>query len=386
MKTKNLKTDLLIVIGSLERGGCELHLARVLPVLVEKGLNISLFVTNYCGSLERELKDAGINIIHPIAKRTPGTKLNILLRYLRILLIQLQFIFILLKQKPNIIHFFLPSSYWLCAPPSLLFKNIKKVMSRRSLNNYMSHRKMSRTIEHFLHKKMDALIGNSIAVRQQLIEEGAEEHKTKIIYSGVEIKKIDSKNVSYKIDRPLTFSCVANLIPYKGHLDLIKACEIFSELTNKEWKLLLAGRDDGHGRELKALAADLKISAQIEFLGSVKDVGTILLESDIFILPSHEEGLPNSVLEAMSYGLPPIVTNVGGNKDLVENHYNGLVVPPKSPEDLAIAMLELANSESLRKEYGERSQAIIENRFSLEKCTDSYFDLYGKLTTKIDAL
>ena len=170
--------------------------------------------------------------------------------------------------------------------------------------------------------------------------------------------------------------CIANLIPYKGHADLIRGIKLVDNQILANWRLLLVGRDDGFGQYLKILIRDLSLDKKIEFLGEVETVPRLIGNSDIGILCSHQEGFSNSVLECMAGGLPMIATNVGGNPEAVLNGVNGLIVDPYSPYEIGQAILKLANNELLRKEMGSSARETVNMKFSLDKCVSEYEDLY----------
>ena len=111
---------------------------------------------------------------------------------------------------------------------------------------------------------------------------------------------------------------VGNLHTYKGHRDLIEACGLASERLPTPWRVLVAGRDAEGNRALyEQLIVERGLSERITLLGERKDVAQLLFAADLFIHPSHHEGLPNSVIEAMAAGLPVVATAVGGVPETV---------------------------------------------------------------------
>jgi glycosyltransferase involved in cell wall biosynthesis len=128
--------------------------------------------------------------------------------------------------------------------------------------------------------------------------------------------------------------------------------------------LVIAG--DGDLREeLAARTAQLGLSEQIEFRGDINDVPTLLRDADIYVQPSFQEGMPNSVLEAMAAGLPIVATHVSGNVDLVTDGDNGLLVPPGDAAALAAAIGRLLEDPALAQRMGQRSRLRVEREFGL---------------------
>ena len=107
-------------------------------------------------------------------------------------------------------------------------------------------------------------------------------------------------------------------------------------------------------------------------------VKSFLQAADVFVLPSLAEGLSNALLEALSASLPAVVTDVGGNADLVVNGQNGLVVPAGSHEALANAMLRLADSPQEWTHMSMRAKERLRD-YSIESVAARYLQLYEKL-------
>lgn len=103
---------------------------------------------------------------------------------------------------------------------------------------------------------------------------------------------------------------------------------------------------------------------------------------DIFVLTSNWEGLPNAIMEAMASGLPCVVTDVGGNGELVVDGETGYVVPPNDPATMAQKILCLFKNEKLRKEMGMAGRRRIEKDFSVDKMVSETKEIYEKLLFK----
>ena len=166
----------------------------------------------------------------------------------------------------------------------------------------------------------------------------------------------------------------ANLISYKGHKFLIQALE---RLCNEGLPLELNLIGEGPEREsLEQASSNLPVN----FLGHIGDVQKILRMMDIFVLPSLTEGMSNAVMEAMLMGLPCIVTNVGGNLELIGDA--GIIVPPADSSALAIAIKELALDSKKRYELGIESKARAIDLFNPEVLAQRHLELFGEIRTK----
>ncbi|RED44280.1 glycosyltransferase [Aestuariispira insulae] len=381
------KDMVLTVIGSLERGGCETHLLQVLPELVQKGHDVRVFILAFSGSLAPEFEARGVKLIRPWFELNIEKPPVAPIRLLRHLTTAVQLALYCVTKQPTIMHFFLPASYWLGGPIGLLTCRAKRIMSRRSLNHYMNSRRFSRPLEMFLHRRMHALLGNSAAVVRQLVkDEDAPSRQVGLIYNGVDASRVpDNTGMDLRrelgiSDDTLVLTTVANLIPYKGHMDLLEA--LGQAQIRRSWCLLLAGRDDGHGAALEKRAADLGILDRVKFLGSFSPVSRLLAASDIFVLPSHEEGFSNALLEAMVASVGIIATDVGGNTEAVEDGVNGLIVPSRNPVSLSAAIEKLANDADLRQMLGSAAGDKARSSYSIETCVEQYELLYRILMDK----
>ncbi|MDY6784003.1 MAG: glycosyltransferase family 4 protein [Cyanobacteriota bacterium] len=117
----------------------------------------------------------------------------------------------------------------------------------------------------------------------------------------------------------------------------------------------------------KTLARTLRITDRVTFLGDRTDVPQLLARSQIFVLSTHYEGLPISILEAMRAGLPVVATSVNGIPEEVTNRTTGLLVPPKNADALASALDTLANSPELRQQMGTAGRQKFLQDFTLDR-------------------
>jgi glycosyltransferase involved in cell wall biosynthesis len=113
---------------------------------------------------------------------------------------------------------------------------------------------------------------------------------------------------------------------------------------------------------LKELIKKHQIEDIVEFIGWVtgEEKKRVLNGADVFILPSYNEGVPISILEAMSYGKPIIATNVGGIPEIVIMNKNGLLIDPGKPDQIEKAINTLLENPELVKEFGENSEKMIQ--------------------------
>jgi len=151
------------------------------------------------------------------------------------------------------------------------------------------------------------------------------------------------------------FLSLGRLSERKGSYDLVKAFALLSPELRARARLVLAGDGDVEG--VRQLAAPLGDSVRVHSWIDSAERDRLLDASDVFVLPSHAEGLPMALLEAMAAGLPAIVTPVGGIPDALTHGAEGLLVEPGRTDQLAAAMTRLLSDESERLAAGRRAHA-----------------------------
>lgn len=149
--------------------------------------------------------------------------------------------------------------------------------------------------------------------------------------------------------------CVARLEHYKG-IDVLLHALALARAQGVIVHLRLLG-DGAERGALQALARSLAVP-DVQFVGAVlpERVGDALLESELMILPSRGEGLPLTIVEAMAHGRPVIATRVGGNAEVVDDGVTGVLVAPERPEELATAIVRLANDRNELRRMGEAAR------------------------------
>jgi glycosyltransferase involved in cell wall biosynthesis len=128
--------------------------------------------------------------------------------------------------------------------------------------------------------------------------------------------------------------------------------------------------------EVRRLVAEAQVESTVRFLGLVRDVPGLLGRSGMFVLPSLNEGISLTLLEAMAVGLPVVATCVGGTPEVVEDGVSGLLVPPGDPEALAAAILRLRRDSALARRLGEAGRRRVEQHFDVVRMVRAYEQLY----------
>jgi len=177
-------------------------------------------------------------------------------------------------------------------------------------------------------------------------------------------------------DSPLIVT-VARLSYEKGLEVLVEAAALVSsEFPNA--RFLIVGEGPAAG-SLAEQIAQLDLKGVVHLAGFHQDVPSILSAADLFVLPSHMEGLPNAVLEAFAAGLPVVASAVGGLPEAVEHERTGLLVPPGDAPALAAAVCRLLREPQFARLVARQGSQAAREKFSLQRVARIYAALYEEL-------
>ena len=137
--------------------------------------------------------------------------------------------------------------------------------------------------------------------------------------------------------------------------------------------------DGPHRKRIEAHCDELQLRRYVTFHGFRNDVQDLLSERGIFILSTTTEGLSITLLEAMASGLPIVATRVGGNPEVVIDGETGLLVPPKSPREMADAILSLIRDPARAAQMGTAGRTRVEEQFDVRKVAARYETLYREI-------
>ena len=376
------KKGILFIVGSLRTGGTENHISQVASELTQKGWRVEICLLSPYIEVKKEYLDSRIKIykLPKILHENALYKKFFLFKFFVLVLYSFFVLKILLTKKNHFVHMFLPHAYIIGGFLSSLCRVPRKIMSRRSMNLYQLKSRSVSYFEKYLHSKMDVILGNSQAVVDELFVEGVSKDKLNLIHNGVNLRFFNKKSKKIcrdtigLLDNDFVIVVVANLLPYKGHADLLKA---INKIKNRlsSWKLIIVGDDRGEKANLMKIAELDQLKKNIIFMGEIKDITLPLGAADLGVMCSHQEGFSNAILEYMAASLPVVATQVGGNVEAVKDGLNGYTVPPESPDQLAEAILKIYYSAD-RKKMGQAGRSRIEKVFNLERCVEQYEKVY----------
>ncbi|MBR6051925.1 MAG: glycosyltransferase family 4 protein [Clostridia bacterium] len=224
--------------------------------------------------------------------------------------------------------------------------------------------------------------------KRQLVAAGCSEKKITVIQNGAEKMRdvTDSERAALRStlgipDGAFVVGISARLEEYKGHKYLIDAMNRIRDSVNDVY-LIVVG--DGKMRlELECYANEKGVSDRVVFTGFQPDMAPYYSIFDVGANCSYgAETTPLAITEAMSVGVPSVVTDSGGNSDTVTDGYDGLVVPEKDADALAAAILSLYSNRDLLARLGESARRSYDEKFSAEIMTEKLEKLYLTLAER----
>ena len=210
--------------------------------------------------------------------------------------------------------------------------------------------------------------------------------RLQLVYAPVDVKAFGSQDSTDAVREEFSVPADAPLIGTIGHLNPIKGTRYFIQAFERirerfpQARAIVVGEKlanrKAYWTSLIDLARNLGLSDSLTFAGRRDDIPRLLSAFTVYVHPSETEACPIAVLEASASGLPIVATDVGGTGEIVQNGINGFLVPPRSAQQVADRVIELLESQALRREFGTRSAQRTRQIFSLEACVESHVELY----------
>ena len=367
-------TRIFHMVNSLEMGGSEHQMVEVASRQKAGGHDVAVGCLSAQGPLMEALGLAGISVTEFDPKGALFRPQGIyqLLRLTRFFL----------KHRFDIVQTHDLYSTLLGVPAAWLARVPVILSCRRDLSHWWWYTPRRRAFLRQVQNRSNYVIANSQAVCDFLVEkDGFDPKRIRVIRNGVDLERFTSASADrqglfpHVAAQSQLVAVVANMnVETKGHADLIRAAaEVCREFHDV--KFLLVG--DGNQRSrLEALTQELGLSDTVLFLGRRKDVPGILACCDLFVLPSWAEGLPNSVLEAMASGLPVVATRVGGTPEIIEDGVNGLLVAPKEPHALALAIMQILENGEFARRIAQSARGRARAQFGFDRLLSELDNLY----------
>ena len=192
------------------------------------------------------------------------------------------------------------------------------------------------------------------------------------IHNGMPDWTLDNLDHNYSHDT-VNILCVARFEQQKDHSSLLCA---LSSLKDISWHLTLVG-DGALRSRIQDQVVHLRLEDRVSFLGILSNVVSVYQASDIFVLPSHWEGFPRSILEAMRSSLPVIATDVGGVRESVVDSHNGFLINRSDVRMWREKLYILLCDRKKREDYGANSRAMFLSKYTFSEMARKTFSLYS---------
>jgi glycosyltransferase involved in cell wall biosynthesis len=293
------------------------------------------------------------------------------------------------SQEVSVVHtFFSTSDLWggviakLSGCPVL-------ISSRRDMG--LDRSPKHRVAYRLLRSMFDQVQAVSERVRSfSIAEDGISRSRVVLLHNGVDLHEMDRADVFAPSETDLGLQGASHFITSVGNIRPVKGTDILIRTASRVCKrfptavFLVVGRanDPAYFSAVQQLAESLDLTQNVRFLGLRNNVPSILKLSDVFVLPSRSEGLSNALLEAMACRLPCVVTDVGGNAEVVEDGKSGFVVPSENPEIAAERIIRLLENRPLARDMGKAARKTIEDKFTAQVMVDRLVTYYDDLTER----
>ncbi|MGC9665573.1 glycosyltransferase [Planosporangium sp. 12N6] len=367
---RDLPLRIVLVVGTLQVGGTETQLVKLASGLRARGHDVHVIALLGGGPLAAPLRAAGVEtrIFAFGAQRQrhhPGGR-----SAARVVLGEVRELYRVWRHlralRPDVCHAFLYTCNTLVLPLAWLARVPLRVAGRRGPDPELKGLR-HRTVEAIGRRAASVHLCNSRAGAAEVVSaEGVPASRVLVIANGVEIPEA----VAQAARQPAHGVVVAQLRPGKGHEDLLAALASLPAPP----RVCLIG-DGPQRRAIEEQVDRLGLAGVVQLAGERSDVRELLPAYQFAMLPSHGEGLPNAVLEAMAAGLPVIATAVGGVPDVVVDGVTGILVPPRAPDALAVAIAQLADDPDLRVRLGAAARAAAMD-FSVPACVNRHEAIY----------
>lgn len=370
-------------------GGYEKVVYELSRRLVQRGYGIDILTCNTERALAYEEVDGihiyrlpcwnALNSVYPIPKPCPAS-FRILRR--------------LLHENYDVIN--TQTRFFITSFLGLIFAKLKRtplVHTEHGTRHSIVPSKVIDLISRAYDHSIGALIVKS-AKRNTGVSEAACEFlkhlgaaNAQVIYNGIDTSIFKREDTNYRqklgiSNDAIVITFLGRLIYAKGVHDLISAFAKIKD-TALDTKLLIVG-DGSYRATLENLAYQSTWSRDILFLGQKNqaELIDILSATDVFVNPSYSEGLPTSVMEAASIGLPVIATDVGGTREIIADYKTGILIKVAKTSQLEQKLRELLANTELRKELGANARIFVEQKFSWDKIIQDWIENFEELGFK----
>lgn len=347
------------VVDSMEVGGAETLVSQMCCLQREQGHDPCVYAVAALGPLGEQMRTAGFTVQANVGRHLPDAA-RIFFRIFK-------------NMQPDVVHLHNPTPTVYAAIPARMAGVPGIISTRHSL--VAPPRRLVVEFKYALAATCcDWIAGICDATTNNLKSiHSIPARKIVRVYNGT-VALLRVAHQQWPPKTGFTLLYVGRLEPVKNHSLLLNAFR--TALSSMPDLTLWMVGDGGERRMLESLATELGIAPQVTFWGQQLDVAPFFSAADAFIMSSKSEGLPISLLQAFSVGLPAIVTNVGGMAEVVRLSQAGIIVSATDPAEMTAAILRLANGDAERAQFSTNAKDAFHSRFTLQAMADAYMDLY----------
>lgn len=379
-KESSEKIKVIHVIGGGEFGGAEQHIIQLLSLLHTEGVQGKV-VCFYEAGLSQALRERGIDV-EVLKYGRFDVRITSGLRK------------VFEREQPDIIHTHGVKANFFARIAARKMEHIPLVTTVHSILRFDYENRLAysfvRLMENSTRRYNSHFIAVSNALRRSLIDEGVPPELVTAVHHGIDVAAFapattpehaaqrEQLRAEWRVPNDAyAIGVVGRLVRIKGVDFMIRALPaILKAKPHAHLVIIGSGPEEA---ALKQLAAQLGLTRHITFAGFRTDIAQCMRALDCFASASLSEGLGLNVLEAMSSELPAVVTGVGGILDFTEHEVNGLIVPTRSSDALAEAIIRLMDQPELAAQLARRARERVVSEFSLDSMAHRTADMYRNL-------
>jgi len=343
----------------MEVGGAEMLVSQMCRLQREQGHDPCVYAVSSLGALGERMRKEGFAVQPHVGRHLSDATRN--------------FFRIFKEARPDVVHLHNPTPT-VYAAMSARMAGVPSIVSTRHSLVARPRRLIVELKYAYAAAFCDWIVGICDATTSNIKSiHGIPARKIVRVYNGADpMLRVTKEQWPPKSGFTLVY--VGRLEPVKNHSLLLHAfCLALKSMPGL--RLWMVG-DGSERTALESLASQLGITSHVTFWGQQLDVAPFLSAADAFVMSSTSEGLPISLLQAFSMGLPAIVTDVGGMAEVVRLVQAGVTTPVTDPSGMTAGILRLAENDAERAQFSKNAEAAFHSRFTLQTMADAYMDLY----------
>jgi glycosyltransferase involved in cell wall biosynthesis len=369
-------TKILYMIACLRTGGSEAYLLNLVKNLNKEHYQVTVWCEGEWGPAGDDLRKAGATVIQQRLRPRPRE----VIRAIRLLR----------RERFDIVHSLKYGPTYIDPLVSRISRVKVFIGSRRNLPHWVNSMQFT-TADRIRNWLTDHVTANSEYVKNLTVKlENIPPAKITVLYNGVDLSSVDgvtqesAENFRKKLEIPsnaIVIGNVADLQEDKGQSYLIRAFAEITKRTDKDVYLVIQGEGPEESN-LRSLIKELGIENRVRINTERQRRLEVIRSFQIFVDPALSERFPNALVETMAMSLPCVATDVGGIPEVVVNNVTGILVPAKSVEPLADAILKIIDDPGLARDLGFKGRERVEKEFTVKQMGPAHERLYDDLLKK----